>query len=96
MKVQFLQKLWLGKINIDDNLESIILAKNVAWCNEYKQRLAFKKEISKELMPVAWHPAGWWDWCMPEVEEKEIEPIFTDKSQYKVSNIVKVLNGAIT
>ena len=30
-------------------------------------------------MPVAWHPTRWWDWCMSEDENKEIDPIFTDK-----------------
>ena len=33
----------------------------------------------KELMPVAWNPTRWWDWCMSEDVKKEIEPIFTDK-----------------
>ena len=31
----------------------------MACCNTYKQRQACKKEISKELMPVAWHPTKW-------------------------------------
>ena len=35
-------------------------------------------------MHVAWHPRRWWDWCMPEDEKKGIEPIFTNKNQYKV------------
>ena len=30
-------------------------------------------------MPVAWHPAKWWDWCMAEDEKKRIESILTDK-----------------
>ena len=33
-----------------------------------------------DLMPVAWLSTRWWDWCMPEDEKKEIEPIFTDKT----------------
>ena len=36
-----------------DNPETIIHVRLVAWCNKYKQREACKKEISKELMPVA-------------------------------------------
>jgi len=24
-----------------------------------------------ELLPVAWHPNRWWDWCLDE-EEKEV------------------------
>ena len=30
-------------------------------------------------MPVAWHPIRWWDWCLSEVEKKQVDPIFTDK-----------------
>ena len=37
-------------------------------------------------MPVAWHPARWWDWCMPEGEKKGIEPSFTDKSQQTIKS----------
>ena len=44
---------------------------------------AFKKDITKELMLVAWHPRRWWDWCLPEDEKKEAEPIFTDKAGRK-------------
>ena len=43
----------------------------MAWRNRLKQCKAFKKDIRKELIPVAWHPARWWDWCMPEDEKKE-------------------------
>ena len=27
-------------------------------------------------MSIAWHPKRWWDFCMSEVEKKEIEPLF--------------------
>ena len=36
-----------------------------------------KKKISQELMPLAWHPKRWWNFCMSEDEKMEIEPIFT-------------------
>ena len=29
-------------------------------------------------MPVVWHPKKWWNFCMPEDEKKEIEPIFIE------------------
>ena len=45
-----------------------------------KQRKVFKKEIITELMVVAWQHTKWWDWCMSEIEKKEVEPIFTDKN----------------
>ena len=34
--------------------------------------------ITKELMPLAWHPKRWWKFCMSQDEEKEIEPISTE------------------
>ena len=37
-----------------------------------------QKINAKNLMPVAWN------WCMPGDEKKGIEPILTDKNQYKV------------
>ena len=38
-----------------------------------------KKDSNEKLLSVVWHPKGWWDWCLPENETKEIEPILTDK-----------------
>lgn len=43
------------------------------------------------LVSVVWHPARWWEWFMPEDEEKGTEQIFTiqlrryesDKSYWK-------------
>ena len=49
----------LNNINIDhvnfdeDNPETIIHVRLMAWYNKLKQRKAFKKDKSKELMPVA-------------------------------------------
>ena len=44
----------------------------ITWYKGYKQRKAQKAQIKEELMPVAWHPDRWWDWCMPEDEKQEI------------------------
>ena len=38
-----------------------------------------KKELSEKLIPVAWHPNRWWDWCMSEDEKKEIDSIFIEQ-----------------
>ena len=40
------------------------------WHNGYKKRKAQRAKIRKELMPIAWHPSRWWDWCIPEDEKK--------------------------
>ena len=44
--------------------------------------LEFKKErrhrkLESELLPIAWHPGRWWDWCVPEDEKKEISLIWS-------------------
>ena len=48
----------LNNSNLDDNdnddeLETMIHVRLVAWCYYYKQRQTFKKELSKEVMLVA-------------------------------------------
>ena len=45
----------------------------IKWYDCYQKRKAKKAKIKDELMPIAWHPLRWWDWCMPEDEKKEIE-----------------------
>ena len=42
----------------------------------YEQHKAQKAKIKEELMPVAWHPDRWWNWCVPEHEKKELEIYF--------------------
>ena len=41
---------------------------------------ALKKELNEELIPIAWHPKRWWNFCMPEDEKNriEIELTFTE------------------
>ena len=36
---------------------------------------AQKASMKKELMPIAWHPSRWWNWCMSEDEKKRIRKI---------------------
>ena len=38
-----------------------------------------KKDISEELMLVAWYPNKWWDWCISEDEKKKIDPMFIEE-----------------
>ena len=39
---------------------------------------ALRKMISEEFMSIVWHRKRWWNFCIPEDEKKEIEPIFTE------------------
>ena len=33
--------------------------------------------MSEELMPIAWHPKRWWDFCMSEDDKKEIQLVIS-------------------
>ena len=46
------------------------------WYHGYKKRKTQKAQSKKELMPIAWHPSRWWDWCVPEDEKKETEKLW--------------------
>ena len=61
-----LQKMWYEEF--DDVL--------ITWCDAYIKRKAQKAKIKEELMPIAWHPDRWWNWCVPEHEKKELEIYF--------------------
>ena len=54
----------LDKINLDDDnnfdedhSEIIIHVRLLAWSNKFEKREVLKKDISEELMSIAWHPA---------------------------------------
>ena len=36
----------------------------------------YQKDIKEELMPVAWHPSRYWDWCMADEEKKTAEQLW--------------------
>ena len=42
----------------------------IKWYDRYKKRKAQKASIKEELMPIAWHPSRYWDWCMSEDEKR--------------------------
>ena len=54
------------------------------WRNKFEKRKAFKRDISKELMSVAYHATRWWGWCLSEVDKKEIDPNFIHENSYTV------------
>ena len=52
-----LNSINLDEVNFDvDNLETIIHVRLMTRSNRYKQRKSFRKDISKKLMPKAFHP----------------------------------------
>ena len=51
----------------------------LSWHIKFEKRKALRKELNEELMSVAWDPNRWWDWCVSEDGEKEIDPMFPEE-----------------
>ena len=71
----------LNNFNLDNNFDendpdTIFLSDFSLGILYLKKTKHIKKELNEELMPVAWHPKRWWNFCMWKDEKKETEPIF--------------------
>ena len=82
----------LKNINLDDNFDeddpdTIILIRLLAWHSKFEKRKALKKELNEELMEIAWHPKRCWNFCMSENEKKEIENQFLLSNAFSVYTI---------
>ena len=67
----------LDKSNLDndnnfdeDDLDTIIHARLLAWCSK------FKKHEVKKLMAVGFYPKRWWNFWKSKDEKKEMEIFF--------------------
>ena len=74
----------LNNISLDDNFDeddrdTIIFIRLLAWHIKFRICKELKKELSKELMLVAWHPDKRWDWRMSKDEKKEIDTMFFEE-----------------
>ena len=72
----------LNNVNLGNNFDkddpgTIIHIRLFAWHIKFEKCETLKIMISEELMPIAWHPERWWNFCMSGDEEKEIKPICT-------------------
>ena len=71
----------LNNANLDDSNydaddpDTITRVRLLVWYIKFENCKALKKELNKELMPIATHPKKWWNFCKSEDEEKEIEPM---------------------
>ena len=54
----------------------------------YKKWKAQKAKIKEELMPIAWHPLRWWDWCIPGDDKKETEKVFLTIWYAEIKNVL--------
>ena len=57
-----LQEMWYDEFDDDDVL--------ITWRDAYIKCKSQKAKIKEELMPVAWRPDRWWNWCVSEHEKK--------------------------
>ena len=42
----------------------------IEWYKRYEKRKAQKASIKEGLLPIAWNPSTYWDWCMSEDKKK--------------------------
>ena len=56
--------------NNDDDEDNFL-----EWYDGYKKRKTEKTSIKEGLLPIAWHPSRYWDWCMSENKKKETEQL---------------------
>ena len=52
------------------------------WYDGYKKWKAQKVSIKEELLPIAWHPSRYWDWCVPQDEKKRNRKIWGIKIHF--------------
>ena len=50
--------------------------KLIEWYDGYKKRGAQKAPIKEELLPIAWHPSRWRNWCKSKDEKQGIEKLW--------------------
>ena len=55
-----LDNINLANNSDEDNPDTIIFIRLLAWGIKFEKRRALKKELNEELIPVAWHPKRWW------------------------------------
>ena len=60
-----LEEMWHEDFDDDDVV--------ITLRDAYIKRKIQKARIKEELMPVAWHPYRWWNWCVTEDKKKELE-----------------------
>ena len=59
----------LNNINLNNNFDeddpdTNIVARLLDWQIKFEKLKGFKEELTEELIPVAWNPKRWWNFCM--------------------------------
>ena len=75
-----LNNINLDDVNFDeDDRETIINVRLLAWRNKFKQDKASNKELDKELILAAWHPKQWRDWFVAKKGSIKLLVLFHSK-----------------
>ena len=53
----------------------------IKWYKGYQKRKTQKSQVKKELIPIAWHPSRWWDWCVLKHEKKKTEKLWVQSTE---------------
>ena len=54
----------------------IIAMMNLLSGNIYQKRKTQEVSIKEGLLPIAWHPSRYWDWCVSEDEKQKIKKLW--------------------
>ena len=50
--------------------------KFIKWYKGYQKCKAQKAKIKEDLLPIAWHPSRWRNWCVPQDEKQETKEMW--------------------
>ena len=65
-----LKNINLGNSFDEDDRDTVIHIKLSAWHVKFEKPQTLEKDLNEELMPIAWHPKRWWNFCVSKDEKK--------------------------
>ena len=66
-----------GRLGFDDVYEELF------W---YHHKHKFSKKIYEEMLPIAWHPDRFWNWCFDEDEKRVAEKLWVCETDSKLDS----------
>ena len=78
---------WPKTVQVDNGSEFKAVVKKAFKLHDSKKALEtdlfrwhhkkkYQKDLKEEVLPVAWHPSRFWNWCMAEDEKKTAEQLW--------------------
>ena len=82
-----------GRLGFDDVYEELFwyhhkykfskIHKELFW---YHHKHKFSKKIYEEMLPIAWHPDRFWNWCFDEDEKRVAEKLWVCETDSKLDS----------